>query len=592
MARMIPPVVPTDYPAEGEKEIFRRLRDDPGTTDWIVLHSLGLARHRQRVAGEIDFVAIIPRKGVLCLEVKGCSTAHLRRVDGVWFYGPGDRGDSCGPFRQASEAMHSLRRQLGAMRPDLERTLFASGVVFPYAQFAERSVEWNEWEVIDARALRSAPIALLLTRLMEATHGHLRKAPNAPRIDSDAPSSEQCLAILHELRPDFEVPVAPGARAVALESELWKYTAEQFAALDAMAENPRTIFAGPAGTGKTILAIEAARRARATNRRVLFVCYNRLLGAWLEERSADLRPEVTTGTLHSRMLSTVGLARAPDGAGPSFWETRLPELACDQLMAARGEGEAAHIFDEMVVDEAQDILRDRYLDFLDLSLRGGLAAGRWRMFGDFENQAIHGLTSMPIESLRARRANEVPVYLLRTNCRNTPLLVEWVHLLTALDPPYRKVLRPDDGIRPELHFYRDDSEQRALLLETLERFERFGFQTQDIVVISTRGEETCAAAAVNAAPWKDRLRPLSRGRGGSVGYGSIYAFKGLESPVVIVTDIDTIGTLGARALLYVALTRSVQRIVILARERVRGEALTILKESNFRAASGAVRTDG
>ena len=78
MARMIPPIIPSEYRGEGERETFRRLRDDPNTPDWIVLHSLGLAKHDRRVAGEVDFVLIVPTWGILCLEVKGCSASHLR----------------------------------------------------------------------------------------------------------------------------------------------------------------------------------------------------------------------------------------------------------------------------------------------------------------------------------------------------------------------------------------------------------------------------------------------------------------------------------------------------------------------------------
>lgn len=97
MAIMIPPVIPPDTPSGGEMEVFRRLRDDPGTEGWIVLHSFGLADHVEQVQGEIDFVVIIPAKGVFCLEIKSCSAAHLRRdARGLWYYGPKDKGD---PFR-------------------------------------------------------------------------------------------------------------------------------------------------------------------------------------------------------------------------------------------------------------------------------------------------------------------------------------------------------------------------------------------------------------------------------------------------------------------------------------------------------------
>jgi len=103
---MIPPYISPSCPSPGEREIFRRLKNDPETSDWIVLHSLDIADHVRQISGEADFVIIIPAKGVLCIEVKACSS--LRRENGQWFYGLDNRPDRRGPFRQASEASFSL----------------------------------------------------------------------------------------------------------------------------------------------------------------------------------------------------------------------------------------------------------------------------------------------------------------------------------------------------------------------------------------------------------------------------------------------------------------------------------------------------
>jgi hypothetical protein len=415
---------------------------------------------------------------------------------------------------------------------------------------------------------------------MDAARKHLTSAVTAPALDPLGPAPEQCALIGAELRGNFELPVDRVARATAVDSDLRRYTAEQFEALDAMGGNPRILFAGPAGTGKTFLAIEGTRRARAEGSRVLFVCFNRLLGAWLEEQTADLRSGVVTETLHRRMLTMAGLTRAPENADHTFWESRLPELACDRLTSARGDNDQADVFDELVVDEAQDLLQDSYLDFLDLSVRGGLAAGRWRMFGDFENQAIYASGAIPLKAFRTIRAGGAPLYLLRTNCRNTPLVAEWVHLLARLNPPYSRVLRPDDGVRPRLRFYGDDAQQRDQLIASLSELRDAGYRWEEIVALSTRSERLCAAARVNTEPWEARLRPLSGARGPGIRYGSIHSFKGLEAPVIVVTDVDTVSTEIAKPLLYVAITRATQRLVILAHERVREEALAILSKAS------------
>ncbi|TMR66478.1 NERD domain-containing protein, partial [Streptococcus pseudopneumoniae] len=63
MARMIPPRIHADCASPGEREIFRRLKEDPAAHGWTVLHSLDVANHRSSIAGEIDFVVIVPEKG-------------------------------------------------------------------------------------------------------------------------------------------------------------------------------------------------------------------------------------------------------------------------------------------------------------------------------------------------------------------------------------------------------------------------------------------------------------------------------------------------------------------------------------------------
>jgi DNA polymerase III delta prime subunit len=567
---MVPPVVGPEVPSEGEREIFRRLRDDAATKDWVVLHSLGVARHATRVAGEIDFVVIIPAVGVLCLEIKGCGTAALRRENGLWFYGPADHGDPRGPFRQASDAMHSLRREVLGGLPSLAAIQFSSGVVFPFARFDERSPEWQPWEVIDTAALRSAPVHRLLLALMGHARTHLLSVARPPRLDAGRPTPLECTAILSALRSNFEVPVDPPARRTGLEAELRKYTEEQIGALDAMAENPRALFIGPAGTGKTLLALEAARRARAEGRRVLLLCFNRLLGSWLGGQAATLRPEVTTRTLHQQLLAVSGMAEAPPRAGHEFWSSVLPEAACEVLLEAERD---RWVYDEIIVDEAQDVFSEPYLDVLDLSLRGGLAAGRWRMFGDFENQAIFGAAGSNLESFRERRSGHAPVYRLRQNCRNTPLIAEYAQLLSGLHPRYQRVLRGDDGVQPVLRFHRSPREEEEQLIEVLSGLERAGFSDGEIVVLSPRVDS--AAARVSAPRWRARLAPLSQAES-AIRYGTVQAFKGLEAPAVVVTDIETIATLEARALFYIAATRPLQRLVILASERVREEAVRIL----------------
>lgn len=139
MARMIPPVVGAHVVSDGERKIFEALKADAVAADWVVLHSLDVAKHRDQVSGEIDFVVIVPRLGVVCLEVKASRTLEVR--DGRWRYGQRRAWDERGPFKQATGAMHSLRHQIARAEPRLRGIVFCSAVAFTHTSFNVTSPE-------------------------------------------------------------------------------------------------------------------------------------------------------------------------------------------------------------------------------------------------------------------------------------------------------------------------------------------------------------------------------------------------------------------------------------------------------------------
>lgn len=568
---MIPPLPHINTGSMGEKEIFNKLQNDPYTHEWIALHSLDMANHRRQISGEVDFVVIVPGKGVLCVEVKACHS--IRRAGGLWYYGTDPHPDSRGPFKQASEAMHSMRKRLSAHNPSLSRIPFWTAVIFPYAPFEIQSEEWHPWQVIDSRRFTSYSIGKLLEGVLEKARAIIVGKQSASwfRPALAEPTTSQCSLLARALRPDFEFFESPKARVRRQNEEIKHYTEEQFVALDAMEANPRVLFNGPAGTGKTMLAIEMARRSCQAGRKALLLSYNRLLGKWLEEQTVELKSNVTCKTLHSYMLSVVG--SPPWSQTQDFWQDELPLKAAEVLLESTDD---SHLFDELIIDEAQDILRENYIDVLDLSLKGGLSSGFWSLFGDFEKQTIYQAANLSLEQFRQTYAPQVPIYSLRTNCRNKPRIAELVHLLGGLRPHYARVLRPDDKIEPEIHYYSDDFIQQSLLINTLQRLYSDGFPGNEIVILSPRTGSTCAAGKIQKSPWKERLKPIERASRGDVSYCSISSYKGMEAPVIVITDIDKIEDNTSNSLFYIAVTRALHRLIIFMHEYTKNDIKKLL----------------
>lgn len=566
---MIPPTVSHYLRSPGEEDMFLRLKQDPGCDNWIVLHSLDIANHVRQVQGEADFVIIVPGQGVLCLEVK----AHhqIRVEEGQWFFGP-EQKPGRSPFRQAAEAMHSVRKRILDRRPDLSGVVFWSAVIFTHAPFTGQSIEWHSWQVINSHRYRARPISSLLGGVLQSAHRFLQEhTPAWYQTGTHRPALEECEAIAQILRPSFEILESPRERMSRLYREVRHFTEEQFTALEAMEANQRVVFTGPAGTGKTVLALEAARRASNIGQRVLLVCFNRLLGQHLIQE-IDSLPEVVVSTLHAHMLKVARMAVPPDVA-PNFWQDVLPEQASEQLVADAATDPS---FDVLIVDEAQDLLRENYLDFLDLSLTGGLAAGNWRFFGDFERQAIYGSASMPLETFLARRGGRAARYSLRVNCRNTAQIATLAELVSQLEPGYKRVLRGREGLEPQIRNYSTLQAQVRLLVEELEHLYSEGFTADEIVVLSVRKDSEAVASHVNIHPWQQRLRPVENRTKGHIGYCSIRAFKGLEAPVVILTDVDRVQDEESVAVLYVGLTRALHRLTVLLHQAARKDLVDII----------------
>ena len=82
MAKMIPERPSEETSSAAERKLFQRFKAMPDTEDWVVLHSLAIAKHMTQSQGEADFAVVIPSYGVFVLEVKG---GRISYNNGTWY---------------------------------------------------------------------------------------------------------------------------------------------------------------------------------------------------------------------------------------------------------------------------------------------------------------------------------------------------------------------------------------------------------------------------------------------------------------------------------------------------------------------------
>ena len=571
MAKMIPAHIDNERISSAEQRVFGLLESDPSTKGWIVLHSLGLARRASGPYGEIDFVVIVPTEGIVCLEVKGgrvsCDAGIWRTMDR---YGSSSALKKS-PFLQARESMFALRESLvryfGASASE-SRCPIGCAVVFPDVACPPLSPEFERSDVVDFDDLRS-PIS---RSIMRVARRRLREFQ--PRYGERLPTGSEARSIRRFLRPDFEMVVARSMLIGRTEARIVRLTEEQYARLDELEANPRCLFEGAAGTGKTLLALEYARRADRAGSKVILVCFNRLLGEWFRNQTED--SGITAGTWHAvarRLILSSSVASEfaeqernalERGDTGSLFAELYPfyvEIALEEMGAP---------FDVLVVDEAQD-LSDRYtLDFFNLAIRGGLAGGHWALFGDFTRQALYGGAVDPVAVLSHCSQHFVRAKLT-LNCRNSRRIAEETTILAGFEtPPFR--LGEETGLPVEHRYWETRTDLVGSLSNVLERLVKGRTPIENIVLLSPRRLENSSLAGIERIsrfPIVDISQGVTDGPIRSARFSTIHAFKGLESQVVIVVDIDEVEGERPQSLLYVAMSRARSLLILMINVHVR-----------------------
>ncbi|MCH8135730.1 MAG: cbb3-type cytochrome c oxidase subunit I, partial [Proteobacteria bacterium] len=293
-------------------------------------------------------------------------------------------------------------------------------------------------------------------------------------------SESMCRAIVDEFRGDFEF-VPPLSSVVAdIESELLRLTTEQFKVLDLLSEHPRVVIRGGAGTGKTVLAAEEARRQSKNGRRVLFCCFNRNLGAYLRETMKD-DDNVFVWHLHGFMEDAISRAEykssLPTDLDPiDLFEVIFPSRCCDAISKLHESGS----FDVLIVDEGQDLLMPKYLDVFEMILNGGLAGGIWRIFLDPNQDIFENTSLLAIDRLMAVNP---ALAKLTVNCRNTAPIAVATSLLSGISNEATMI---DRGPDVEYHWFSGEAEAVKVVSESVENLISEGLKAEQIVILSSR----------------------------------------------------------------------------------------------------------
>ena len=521
--------------------------------------------------GEADLVIAHPEHGLLVLEVKDGEPS--RDAAGRWWLGPIPLDRS--PFEQAMRSQHQLVRKLESLpawpvRPGGggPRTPHAGhGVAFP-------SVD-----------MRSLPA------------GHILLGPDAPRETVlDAEALEQPEAIRAWIERAFDYFIgdgskgwSPGDAGISLIEELLAPTVQlrrlvrgrivddapllleasreqQYVLRRTRARRVEVI--GPAGSGKSMLAAEKARRLAVEGYRTLLVCFNQRLATSMR---ADLGDTIEGGylevTTFHRLCEQLGreasmLSNRPTPIPQRWWDETLPNAlirAVDALPERR--------FHAIVVDEGQDFERS-WLDTLDFLLTEPGEGTLW-VFHD-PGQALYRPDI--VASLWLQRID------LHENWRNPGSVAD---LAARFYRGGEEVLaiRETEGLRHRVVAAepgRETTDALRRVLHELVEVERV--RPWELVVLSGSSAPKSEAWRTrhfgNVTLWNEAIADDGSSKGlppeavptepdDVVLFETVWRFKGLERPVVVLVELPEMRT-RLDELLYVGLTRATTQLIVIA----------------------------
>ena len=543
MVHMIPDWVSGNVESSAEGKLFELFKDFSTREEIYVLHSLGLSEHITNIFGEIDFV-VICNKGVLCVEVKG---GAISRDHKLWHftnrYGKRDSRRK-GPFEQVQGNTQSLRKIVNNRFPaghPLHNIQYANCVLMPDCAFENmgpdivREVLFDESFTWDLGTMIGISFHYWQNQMDDKHHYHGKGL-----------TDQDCKDLADALRGDFNFVPPLSARYAQIKAKMISMTDEQYQVMEDHDENTQMLVRGSAGTGKTLLAVEQCRRESIAGRKVLYVCYNRNIAHYVREMVSKDDHPFDVYTLHALMKDWCGDGETGDLEN-EYWDKLIPRfLTVD----------AKKQYDTVILDEGQDLFKEKYIRCIDHVLKDGIEQGRWVFFYD-RNQNVYGKNE-EMDSVIEKLPKTAAKWTLSVNCRNTVQISDTNRAMTGLEQAKRLKVEGKDVV---FRCYSSKEDELKQLNADLEDLKEKGIENSSIVLLTPcRGKDDPACCfsigriparlgeMTTDRPWypeKNRYR-----------FCTINTFKGLEADVIMLLDIDSYTDDRSRIQNYVAISRA------------------------------------
>lgn len=511
-------------PASREEIMFKVLKDLP--EEYYVFHSFKIVNVDEGVinASETDFVIFHPKKGILCIEAKA---GRVKFEGNKWKYASGDEMSHGGPYRQAENGKWRLRDYIknsdyGYLT---SRCKLLHAVWFPSVdkEYMRRVCLPSEGDMkITLTADSFDNIEEEISSIFDI------ELPN--KVETKLTSTDIKLLINKFLAPSFDlIPIAN----LKVENQRYVFKRmlkEQVALLNYLEEQDNAVINGLAGTGKTVMAVEKARRHAEKDEPVLFLCYNYYLKEYLQRNYGH--PNISFYTID-------GLAcKLCDTITPNY--ERLKEILEEMYL------EETFPYKHIIIDEGQDFGKERLndisvIELLKTNVIDEGKNGTFYLFYD-KNQMVQA------EKLPSYIENSDCKLTLYRNCRNTENIATTSLRLLGENKKPKLFDGAIVGDSPEMYFAGDVNQTVSTLNAIIEK--AWAEDYIDIQILTCQTEQSSIIAdecSTGVYLYKSKKIPFTTCR----------KYKGLEADVIIMIDLDNdIFDKNAEQVMYVGSSRA------------------------------------
>lgn len=343
MARMIPEHGPHETNSAGERDLYTALKRNLPDS-YTVIHSLPwLCKAVEQIdrkakpTGEIDFLIIHPDNGVLALEVKS-GKYHVQ--NSVFVHIRDKR--VIDPITQTRRNIHGLAAWLG-VNPSL-RLRLGYGLVFPHSDFRASPIAPGLYDTtatppqpIYIDYLQMPNVAERIIELMQYWKGALKNPPLG---------EHKAQELVNALCPTIN-GLPSWSSKIVYDNKVWlKLTSEQSSAVRLILKKETSLITGWPGTGKTLIAIEAARKLSTDGKRTLVISFNSRLKDHIKSQLSEYQG-CAVYTWHGLCAQATKLLEVPTGSDDWYQSTCLRHLQDALDQGLMGE------YDALILDEAQ-----------------------------------------------------------------------------------------------------------------------------------------------------------------------------------------------------------------------------------------------